>query len=85
MHYCDAVMVKMFLKIPNLIAHELHSVYFKVYSMQDWNLKKPAVRKSFRIQEHLKMQPGEESFSSGHFNPVGHFQQSGCLGNYLLR
>ena len=26
------------------------------------------------------MQSGEESSSSGCFNPVGHLQQSGCLG-----
>ena len=28
------------------------------------------------------MQSGEESSSSGRFNPVGRFQQSGCLGGY---
>ena len=27
---------------------------------------------SFRIQECLKMKSGEESSSSGRFNPVGH-------------
>ena len=30
------------------------------------------------------MQSGEESSSSGHFNPVGHLQQSGCLGSYNI-
>ena len=32
--------------------------------------------KSVWIQEHLKSQSGEESSSSGRFNPVGHLQQS---------
>ena len=32
--------------------------------------------KSFWIQEHIKTQSGEESSSSGHFNPVGCLQQS---------
>ena len=30
----------------------------------------------------FKMQSGEESSSSGCFNPVGRLQQSGCLGSY---
>ena len=38
--------------------------------------------KSFQIQECLKTQSGEENSSSGRFNPVGHLQQSGCLGRY---
>ena len=33
--------------------------------------------KSVWIQEHLKMQSGEESSSSRCFNPVGRLQQSG--------
>ena len=38
--------------------------------------------KSFRIEERLKTQSGEENSSSGRFNPVGRLQQSGCLGSY---
>ena len=38
--------------------------------------------KSFRVEERLKMQSGKENSSSGCFNPVGHLQQSGCLGSY---
>ena len=38
--------------------------------------------KSVWIQERLKTQSGEESSSSGRFNPVGRLQQSGCLGSY---
>ena len=30
--------------------------------------------KSIQIQEHLKLQSGEENSSSGHFNPVGRLQ-----------
>ena len=41
--------------------------------------------KFFRVQECLKTQSGEESSSSGHFNPVGHLQQSGALGVTLLK
>ena len=47
--------------------------------------------KSFRIEERLKTQSGEENSSSGHFNPVGRLQQyilliclqmfTGCPGN----
>ena len=36
--------------------------------------------KSLRIQECLKTHSGEESSSSGCFNPVYHLQQAGCLG-----
>ena len=32
--------------------------------------------KSFRIEERLKTQSGEENSSSGRFNPVGRLQQS---------
>ena len=38
--------------------------------------------KSVWIQERSKTQSGEESSSSGRFNPVGRLQQSGCLGSY---
>ena len=38
--------------------------------------------KSVWIQECLKTQSGEDSPSSGRFNPVGRLQQSGCLGSY---
>ena len=38
--------------------------------------------KSVWIQDSLKTQSGEESSSSGRFNPVGPLQQSRCLGSY---
>ena len=38
--------------------------------------------KSVWIQERLKTQSGEESSSSGRFNPMGPLQQSRCLGSY---
>ena len=41
--------------------------------------------KSFRIEEHLETQSGEENSSSGRFNPVGRLQQLGALGVTLLK
>ena len=48
-----------------------------------WTAKFPTiVGKSFRIEDRSETQSGEESSSSGCFNPVGRLQQSGCLGSY---
>ena len=43
------------------------------------HIRKYCRGKSFRIQERLKLQSGEESSSSGCFNSVGRLLQLGCL------
>ena len=56
----------------------------RVHSNRDFGLRnfQLLLGKSVWIRERLKMQSGEESSSSGRFNPVGRLQQSGCLGSY---
>ena len=69
-------------KIDLLLVHYFN--YILSTSNRDFGLRNFQVMsgKSFRIEERLKTQSGEENSSSGRFNPVGRLQQSGCLGNY---
>ena len=50
-----------------------------------WTVKFPTVVVKILSDSgalNLKPLSGGESSSSGHFNPVGHLQHSGCLGSY---
>ena len=73
-----------FIKYWSYTLHATKTAIGKLYLAIEPYLRQKGLMsgKSFRIEEHLKTQSGEENSSSGRFNPVGCLQQSGCLGSY---